>query len=131
MTEHTLHLPRPRRSNIEIPYAGDRNRCFFCGSYSANPGTRCRCGVWYPSENSYKRPRFNSKRKKTPPSSLDIYKPQFDGLIDRDPLQSHRDEFSPYRAQLNKIHDPEADKADLNAEDLPEIDHRDTSLPWD
>ncbi|MBJ6800157.1 hypothetical protein [Geomonas propionica] len=105
LVEHTLHAPK--RRNIEIPYAGDRNKCPFCGSYGFTPGTRCRCGIWNPSENSYKRPR-PTKRRKLPPSTLDIYKPQFDGLADRDPHRDH-DELAPYRAQLDAIHDPAAD----------------------
>lgn len=110
--EHTLHVPR--RNKMEIPYAGDRQACIFCGSRSITPGKQCRCGVWYPSENSFKRPR-PTKRRKTPPSTLPIYRPLHDGIADRDPHQDH-DELAPYRAQLDKIHDPRAD---------------DDSVPWE
>lgn len=106
MIEHVLHYPRSQRRNIEIPFAGDSNKCPFCGAYGFTAGTRCRCGIWSPSENSYKRPR-PPKRRKTPPSTLPIYRPQFDGISDRDPYRDHEG-LAPYRAQFDKI-DPAGD----------------------
>ena len=95
LIEHTLHLPK--RNKLEIPYAGDRNMCPFCGAYGFTPGTRCQCGVWNPSQKSYKRP-WPPKRRKTPPSALEVYRPQFDGLTDADVPwggdASHRIDFT-------------------------------------
>jgi hypothetical protein len=79
MIEHTLHLPRNRRSNISVGYVEDRDRCPFCGAGNFIAGRTCRCGVTCPSLASYQRPRFKARRK-TPPSKLLIYRPQFDGL---------------------------------------------------
>ena len=95
MIEHTLHLPRSQRRNIEIPYAGDRSKCPFCGAYGFVPGKICRCGVACPSENSsIKRPR-PTKNRKTPLKVDRLeYAPQHDP--DNWPEIEYEDESLPW-----------------------------------
>lgn len=102
MIEHTLHLPTRAPRKMEIPYAGDRHRCPFCG-HSMRPGQQCTgCGVWFPSDTPRKFPRK---------SSPTAYTPQHNGLLDTDPadLDEH-DELEEYRAELDRLHDPAADE---------------------
>jgi len=96
---------------MEIPYAGDRNRCFFCHA-TYRPGRQCACGVWYPPE-SY--PKI--VRKKTAPA---YYEPLHNGCLDSDPLASQHDELYEYRDELQQLDVPVED--DAGADAIPEIE---------
>lgn len=101
MIEHTLHLPCSHRTTTSIGYAGDSQRCPWCNASGWRPGRICKCGLANPPEHSYTRPR-PTRRKASP-----TFKPQQDGLLDRDPLADQQED-----------------------DDRPVIDHTDTSLPW-